>query len=114
MQNQYSKAIRKKFRELAAKAYERELDQHLAMLNQRFDEWRQKKMSGFELNDLIHEFHQGASRELWKTYNYLDADMAVSRAVGKGILKKEEVPEELLNLISRQLDFLEKHQQENE
>ena len=99
MGDQYGKAARKKLRQLAMIAYERELDQEMEKLSRQFDKWRSKKIDCFELSDLIHAFHQGASRDIWKTYNYLDPDMAVSRAVAKGILKKDEIPEERLKYI---------------
>jgi hypothetical protein len=54
---------------------------------------------------LIHKFHQGASREIWKTYAYSDPDMAVSRAVALGILKREEIPENLLDILDLKIGF---------
>jgi len=105
MSDRYTKSIRKKLSQLASIAYERELDQELEKLGQRFDNWRNRKIDGFELNDLIHKFHQGTSRDVWKTYNYLDADMVVSRAIVIGLLKKEEIPEDLLETIKSHIDF---------
>ena len=64
-----------------------------------------EKISCFELSDLIHKFHQGPSREIWKTYTYLDPDMAVSRAIALGILKKEEIPENLLDALNLKIEF---------
>lgn len=40
----YSKGIRKKFRELANLAWQRELNRHIASLAERFDEWWKKKI----------------------------------------------------------------------
>lgn len=112
MNSKYTKAQRKKLCELAGIAYERELDQELEKLYKQFNNWRDKKINGFELNELIHGFHQGISRYLWKFYNYIDADSAVAGAVAKGLLKDEEVPEELIIIIRHQIDSY-KNQEEN-
>lgn len=101
----YTKSQKKKLRELAGIANEQELDQEMEKLYQHFENWRKGKISCFELSDMIHKFHQGPSREIWKTYTYLDPDMAVSRAVALGILKKEEIPENLLDILDLKIEF---------
>ena len=65
-----------------------------------FKNWRNKTIDGFELNDLIHKHHQGTSRELWKFYSYADPDTAVARAVKLDFIKKEEIPDDILKLIT--------------
>jgi hypothetical protein len=101
----YTKAQKKKLRQLAGIANKRELDQELEKLFQHFESWRSGKKSSFELSDLIHKFHQGASREIWKIYTYADPDTAVSRALAFGFLKKEEVSEELLEILEPKIDL---------
>jgi hypothetical protein len=101
----YTKAQKKKLRELAGIANEREIDQEMEMLYQHFENWRNEKISCFELNDLIHKFHQGPSREIWKMYTYSDPDTAVSRAVALGLLKKEEIPGNLLDILDSRIGF---------
>lgn len=101
----FTKAQKKKLRELAGIANERELDQEMEKLYQHFESWRAKKISCFELSDLIHKFHQGASRDIWKMYAYSDADTAVSRAVVLGLLKKGEISEELLVVLEPGIDL---------
>lgn len=83
MRNQYSKRIRKQLRELASLAYERELGEELSALAEHFDDWRSGNLSGRELSDLIHTFHQGPSRKIWSRYHTraLDADILVVQAV---------------------------------
>ncbi len=103
----YTKAQKKKLRQLAAIANERELDQEMEKLYQHFESWKKKEIDCFELSDLIHKFHQGASREIWTTYAYSDPDMTVSRAVVLGLLKKEEIPEDLLDCLDSRIEFLE-------
>jgi len=101
----YTKAQKKKLRELAGIANERELDREMEKLYQHFENWRNKKISCFELNDFIHTFHQGSSREIWKIYSYSDPDTAVSRAVALGLLKKEEISKDLLDILDSKIEF---------
>jgi 5'-deoxynucleotidase YfbR-like HD superfamily hydrolase len=101
----YTKSQKKKLRELAGIANELELDQELEKLYRHFESWRKKEISCFELSDLIHTFHQGASREIWKIYTSSDPDTAVSRAVALGLLKKEEIPENLLDILDLKIGF---------
>lgn len=92
--NALSKQMRKKLRELCKIAYARELNHHLEQLGQKFDEWRNKGIDCWDLNDLIHEFHDGTSRNLYKVYQYTqDEGYLVSRAVQLGFLQKDELPE---------------------
>ena len=88
---QYPKSVRKELRSLASTAYERELDGALGDLYESFRKWKNKQIDCFELNQLIHEFHQKKSRELWSTYNRLDPDFNVVRAVRLGILEPGEI-----------------------
>ena len=88
---QYPKAVRKELNTLASTAYERELDSALEVLYESFNKWKAKQIDGFELNQLIHEFHQKKSRELWNMYNDKDEDFIVIRAMRLGILKPEEI-----------------------
>lgn len=101
----YTKTQKKKLRELAGIANERELDLELEILYHHFENWRNKKKSSFELSDLIHKFHQGPSREIWKMYTYSDPDTAVSRAVALGLLKKEDIPKNLLDILNSKIGF---------
>jgi hypothetical protein len=103
----YTKAQKKKLRQLAGIANERELDQEMEKLYQHFENWQKGNINCFELSDLIHKFHQGASREIWTTYAYSDPDMTVSRAVVLGLLKKKEIPENLLDCLDSKIEFFD-------
>jgi len=70
-----------------------------------FERWRNKEIDGFELNELFHQHHQGPSRELWKFYTYADPDTAVARAVKFDLLKKEEIPDDILPSLASRLDL---------
>ncbi len=64
---QYPKSVRKELNTLASTAYERELDRALGELYKHFKEWKNKEIDCFDLKQLIHEFHQKKSRELWSS-----------------------------------------------
>ncbi len=100
--NQYPKSVRRELRSLATIAYERELDSTIEDLYLSFEKWKNKEMDCFELNQLIHEFHQKKSRELWNMYNEKDEDFIVTRAVRLGMLKPGEISSETAEAI--QLD----------
>ena len=101
----YSKSQRKKLDQLRDIAHERELKRELTELYQDFQKWRNKEINGFELNGRIHKYHQGPSREVWKIYNYMDLGMSVSRAVALEFLKKEDIQEDILEIIDTRIDF---------
>lgn len=89
--NDYPKQIKKELRELSGLAYQRELDEELEKIAKQFDDWRQKKISCFELNAKIHEFHNGVSKELWIQYESRHEDFRVAVAIVKNIIKREEI-----------------------
>ncbi len=103
----FTKSQKKKLRQLAGIANECELDREMEKLYQHFENWRNETISCFELSDLIHKFHQGPSREIWKMYAYFDPDMAVSRVIALGFLKKEEIPEDLLDILDPKIGFFD-------
>ena len=107
MTHQYAKPIRKKLRELAGLAHERELSRALEMLDSHFAQWRRQEIDCFELNDRIHSFHQKTSRELWETYSSMEDDFLVCRAVKLGFLSKEDVPEKVAEAILLDRPILE-------
>lgn len=60
-----------------------------------------------DLNDLIHRFHDGASREIWKTYATNRLEPAVAFAVASRILRREELPPELVQHLAGLIEFYE-------
>ena len=102
---QYSKEIRKKFRELAALAYEREMNERLRELAEKFEKWREKKITSLEFNEMIHKFHKGTSKWLYGIYNGLSDDFTVARGLAFGYLTEEEVPGETIREIENLVEF---------
>lgn len=102
-----SKHLKKQFRELIGIAYKRELAYHLNELAKKFDEWKAKKIDCWELNDLIHQFHNGISRDVYNTYNNnLDKRWLVSRAIANNFLQWDEVPQEVLDVTTELTNHL--------
>ena len=97
MSENQSKNLRKKLRQLAGMAYERELAIASEALLQEFGRWKNKEINVFELSDLIHEFHNGISRELYNCYSghATACTFNVASALHRGILTREEVGEEV-------------------
>jgi hypothetical protein len=62
------------------------------------------------LNDVVHQFHDSASREIWKRYATNHLEPAVALAVTVGVLRKEELPRELLQHIAGLIEFYEADQ----
>jgi hypothetical protein len=101
----YPKHIKAQLNRLMGEACERELIRELTQLATRFDEWRSGQITVDELNDLIHQYHQGSAREIYKLYNYGDADLTVARAVAQGLLAEDEIPADVWPQIEAMVQF---------
>lgn len=112
MENKFrtNKRIRKIFRELASKAYERELTKHLTKLAEKFDDWRSNKIDSGQMSTLIHKYYRGPSKDMFSMYNSLDTDVLVIRAVVNGFITEDEIPDELLEYVKERVEvFKELH-----
>jgi hypothetical protein len=111
---EYPKKIKKLIREFAAEAHERELYRELTRLDRRFAEWRKGELGSGALSDEIHQYENGPSRELFKRYNDDLPDMMVAYAIAANILKREEIPEELLDALTNQLEYFDRLRERGE
>jgi hypothetical protein len=102
-----SKANRRKLRELAGKAYARELGAELSKLEAEFARWRGGEIDPFELSERIHRFHDGISRDLFVLYRDLAPAYAVARAIVFQLLQESEVPLDLRSSLEPVLQFYE-------
>jgi hypothetical protein len=100
MQN-YPKRIKKQLHELLGVAYKRELDAALSDLHKLFEAWQQSKIDCWDLNDAIHKFHDGISRDLYKQYVMSGSRyyLPVAYALARKILCREEISDEVYQLI---------------
>ena len=111
---QYPKNIKRLLHEYMVEAYESELHRELAKLDRSFAEWRDGKIGSGELSNRVHQYESGPSRKLYKKYNYSPHDANVAYAIVTGILKRDEIPAELLQAISNLLVFYESLKKEGE
>jgi hypothetical protein len=104
------KAMKRLLREWAGIAHDRDLSQALSELHGQFGRWERGEISSFELNEFVHQFHDGASREIWKRYATNQLEPAVASAVAAGVLRKEELPPELVQSVAGLIEFYEADQ----
>jgi len=102
-----SKAQKREIRKLEGVAYEREMADAVSKLQAEFERWRQGEMDVFELNERIHKFHDGISRELYKKYAMAGSavEWVVASAVVNGIVKESEVDPAALEYLQRYIEF---------
>ena len=67
-----SKRDKKKLKELAGIAYEKDLSRCLDVIYGSFENWKSGEMSVWDLNQHIHEFHNEIARSLYKSYTMSD------------------------------------------
>ncbi|MCB1007768.1 MAG: hypothetical protein KDB94_02630 [Acidobacteria bacterium] len=100
-----SRGGRRELRRLAGLAHQRELARALAKLESSFALWREGKLEGYELNELIHDYHQGEQREIWGRYKRGHEAPAVARALALGLLQSEELTPQLLEELAGGVDL---------
>lgn len=91
-----SKKVKKEVLRLNGLVYERRLAAALRRLRREFDGWQGGRLQTFDLAEVIHQFHDGPNRDLYKDHVMAEwmADFWVAGALECGILKEEEVSEE--------------------
>jgi hypothetical protein len=101
----FTRRERGELRKLSMKAYERELAQELSRLKEQFAGWREGKVDSFELSNIIHEFHNGVSRELYTEYMNVSPHLMVSYALVDGILSEEEIQSDVLEKLAQAIEL---------
>lgn len=76
-------------------------------LHDRFHDWLKDRMDAFALGDAIHEFHDGAARDLYVFYTRGKPEVQVARAVAHGVLSRDEVPAPILEGLRPLIEFFE-------
>ena len=106
------KQLKRAFRELAGRAYAEELRRALLPLAESFDAWRAGRLDVWELNDRIHEFHQGPARSLWNRYADTGSmtPAVVAHAIATGILDRSTVPPEVLDHLANAIGMFEREE----
>jgi len=104
MPDRWTKRQRRELRELQGLAWERELSAVLDDLRRDFRAWEKGDISPFELNDRIHRFHNGRSRELFNTYSGSLDMFWLESVVARGVIEESEVSEDLLAVYRPHID----------
>lgn len=92
----FPKSVKRHLRQLANETYENELAKEMTKLAEQFEAWKQGHICAGDLNILIHDYHQGPSREMFARYNSrLGDDVLVAGAIARGLLKRDDIPEEV-------------------
>jgi hypothetical protein len=113
MLDKYPKRIRKLIREFIPFCYEAELRKALTPLSEAFEQWKNGNLSSFDISEMIHEFHQGAAREIWKRYNNNPfVDISIAWAIVDGIVKSDQFPPELIETLKDAFDFCEQQKKD--
>ncbi len=99
------KRINKLIQEYAALAHDRELSSTLKALLIEFDLWEKGEISVGQLSNQIHEFHQGPLKQIWAKYEMSSKEAIIAFAIASGILQEEELPEELMEHLSRIIEY---------
>jgi len=81
MRRDLTKSQRRRIRELAGIAYARKLSRELTVLEKEFARWRSGAITAHDLDQRIHEFHQGPNRQLFTTYTGGAIELAVAAAI---------------------------------
>ena len=103
---EFTKAQRRRLRELGAIAYERDLSTELSKLETEFERWRAGEIDAHELSDHIHRFHQGPARKLFSQYDHRNLGFAVAHAIHRGLITQEEAGADAIEMIRAHLAFL--------
>ena len=103
---EFSKSEKKRLRELAALAYERDVANSLSKIASQVDEWKNGKITALQLSEALHEYDRGESRDIWSRYDSNQYDIEVASAIVRGLLTEVEVGKDVLTLLSNQIQFL--------
>jgi hypothetical protein len=76
----------------------------LTALYGEFQRWGEGKISAFDLNDLVHEFHNGVSRELYKRYVVGSLELGVIYALRQSVVTPDEVGRDLVAALGVEAD----------
>jgi hypothetical protein len=110
----FTKAQRREIRRLGSLAHERELGTAAEQLRFEFDRWRSGEIDVFTLNDHIHKFHDGVSRDLYKRYVIGEVEWGVASAIAREVLKEPEIDSSLLQGLRSAIESMRQMMQEDE
>jgi hypothetical protein len=110
----FSKVHRREIRRLAGLAHERDLSTAAGQLQSEFDRCRRGEIDVFALNDYIHTFHDGVSRELYKRYIMGKAEWSLASAIAREVLKESEIDPSILEGLRGMIELGRQMRREDE
>jgi hypothetical protein len=114
MGDRWSKSQRRELRELQGLVWQREPEGALRELHSDFETWNKGDISGFELSDRIHKFHNGRSRELYNMYSGSLDHFLIELVVARDIIDEAELSDDLLDVLKDQIARWRERLQEDE
>jgi hypothetical protein len=105
MESEWTKSQRRLLRELAVRAYDRELARELGALEGDFAQWRREEIDVHQLNEQIHRFHNGPARRLYLNYTDTHFETMVGAALSRGVLTEEETTPEILKALKSYIEL---------
>jgi hypothetical protein len=105
MRADLTKSQRRRIRGLAGIAYERELSRELTGLEDQFKRWRGGEISAHDVDEKIHQFHQGVHRQLFSAYTGGAIELAVAAAIAKGVTSEAEAGAEIVEILRGGIEF---------
>ena len=91
MQPELSKSERRQVRELAELAWERQLRDEIRVVGDAIREMEADKLGPHEVNDIIHRYHNGASRDLHMRYRDSLPWFALCHAYFDGVITDDDL-----------------------
>ena len=107
-----SKRMKQMLRQHASRAWEAEMKAALQALAVKFDQWDNGGMSSSDLNDAIHQYHDGVGREIWKRFATNKPEIPLAHAVAAGFVTEESLPAEILEHIESMVEFFQEQKQD--
>jgi hypothetical protein len=105
------KALKKELRDHVERAWEAEMRASLGALAVSFDEWRAGNLSSADLNDAIHQYHNGPAREIWKRFSAKDPKVPLAHAVAVGLVEEATLSPEVRAHIASLVEFFREQEQ---
>ena len=105
MKPNYNKAVKRIFAQLNNLAYQRELDDQLNPIFEKMNQWKLGTISSIEISDTLFDFVKGESKDLYFKYTSGMNDMMVARAFVMGYIGRDEIPDNIFDLIQDQIHF---------
>ena len=103
-----SKKTRKKLKELGLRAYEKDMGRCLDVVYKHFQAWKAGEIEVWDVNQAVHDYHNGIARDLYKTYSMNDPLISVVFGVHQGLISIDDVPEEVRSRVENMVNVIEK------